>query len=112
MIRRPPRSTLFPYTTLFRSGVLPLDYGDHLHLELLALEVPGGDGVAGLVGGDLGLLLLVVLDGLLEADLVCELRRPDVLPRERVPPVLQREDERLVDDVLYARRRVPDRRLG
>src|SRR2546422_5884121 len=31
MIRRPPRSTLFPYTTLFRSGVLlwaaPLDRG-------------------------------------------------------------------------------------
>src|SRR5687768_17706330 len=25
MIRRPPRSTLFPYTTLFRSGPLP-DY--------------------------------------------------------------------------------------
>src|SRR3712207_7864416 len=24
MIRRPPRSTLFPYTTLFRSGVLRL----------------------------------------------------------------------------------------
>src|SRR3712207_7643189 len=24
MIRRPPRSTLFPYTTLFRSGVLEL----------------------------------------------------------------------------------------
>src|SRR3712207_8764033 len=24
MIRRPPRSTLFPYTTLFRSEVLPL----------------------------------------------------------------------------------------
>src|SRR3989442_4906987 len=24
MIRRPPRSTLFPYTTLFRSGVGPL----------------------------------------------------------------------------------------
>src|SRR3712207_7223411 len=23
MIRRPPRSTLFPYTTLFRSGVVP-----------------------------------------------------------------------------------------
>src|SRR2546425_4822854 len=23
MIRRPPRSTLFPYTTLFRSGVIP-----------------------------------------------------------------------------------------
>src|SRR3712207_5314932 len=27
MIRRPPRSTLFPYTTLFRSVVLVLDNG-------------------------------------------------------------------------------------
>src|SRR3712207_8171766 len=26
MIRRPPRSTLFPYTTLFRSGVLMTHY--------------------------------------------------------------------------------------
>ena len=25
MIRRPPRSTLFPYTTLFRSAVEPVD---------------------------------------------------------------------------------------
>src|SRR5258708_26957846 len=25
MIRRPPRSTLFPYTTLFRSGISSLD---------------------------------------------------------------------------------------
>src|SRR3972149_6497483 len=25
MIRRPPRSTLFPYTTLFRSGVSPVE---------------------------------------------------------------------------------------
>src|SRR2546427_1834153 len=25
MIRRPPRSTLFPYTTLFRSTSIPLD---------------------------------------------------------------------------------------
>src|SRR2546429_8998087 len=28
MIRRPPRSTLFPYTTLFRSLPLPQDVGD------------------------------------------------------------------------------------
>src|SRR2546421_1722279 len=27
MIRRPPRSTLFPYTTLFRSGVRAADLG-------------------------------------------------------------------------------------
>src|SRR5687768_17683404 len=26
MIRRPPRSTLFPYTTLFRSGILALAF--------------------------------------------------------------------------------------
>src|SRR2546430_9508431 len=29
MIRRPPRSTLFPYTTLFRSAVPRLDAGAH-----------------------------------------------------------------------------------
>src|SRR3712207_7256279 len=27
MIRRPPRSTLFPYTTLFRSRSVPAGYG-------------------------------------------------------------------------------------
>src|SRR5258706_5817364 len=26
MIRRPPRSTLFPYTTLFRSGLMVINY--------------------------------------------------------------------------------------
>src|SRR2546426_7747703 len=35
MIRRPPRSTLFPYTTLFRSGG-----ADFLDLEGLALRRP------------------------------------------------------------------------
>src|SRR3712207_8071373 len=29
MIRRPPRSTLFPYTTLFRSVPVPGSVGDH-----------------------------------------------------------------------------------
>src|SRR5258708_24318901 len=29
MIRRPPRSTLFPYTTLFRSPFAPVSYGGH-----------------------------------------------------------------------------------
>src|SRR2546430_7363465 len=29
MIRRPPRSTLFPYTTLFRSGEVPEGHGGH-----------------------------------------------------------------------------------
>ena len=32
MIRRPPRSTLFPYTTLFRSvGIMPLWFYVPLH---------------------------------------------------------------------------------
>src|SRR3712207_7248501 len=61
MIRRPPRSTLFPYTTLFRSASV-----EHLHLErgrrepdavqdqsaaglpdALAAMVGGGDGTCG-----------------------------------------------------------------
>src|SRR5438132_12573059 len=33
MIRRPPRSTLFPYTTLFRSLVKLLDLGDVIGVE-------------------------------------------------------------------------------
>src|SRR3712207_8063658 len=33
MIRRPPRSTLFPYTTLFRSG-LPLSRADEVLTEV------------------------------------------------------------------------------
>src|SRR2546428_5777985 len=37
MIRRPPRSTLFPYTTLFRSG-LP-DWHEMLSLGHVALDV-------------------------------------------------------------------------
>src|SRR2546427_9612728 len=32
MIRRPPRSTLFPYTTLFRSGLQP-DFGGLARVE-------------------------------------------------------------------------------
>src|ERR1039457_6981825 len=32
MIRRPPRSTLFPYTTLFRSMLLVLPVGDWRYL--------------------------------------------------------------------------------
>src|SRR2546422_7514336 len=38
MIRRPPRSTLFPYTTLFRSR--PLDGNDGLDSELRHALLP------------------------------------------------------------------------
>src|SRR3712207_9195921 len=35
MIRRPPRSTLFPYTTLFRSGLVETIRGDDIAGEWL-----------------------------------------------------------------------------
>src|SRR2546425_5138326 len=41
MIRRPPRSTLFPYTTLFRSVVLPLQFAPPRHLLEGPLHRPG-----------------------------------------------------------------------
>src|SRR5688572_32535616 len=60
MIRRPPRSTLFPYTTLFRSrdgaGVVVVDVGDdgaRVHVDHRGAGVqvfaddPVGDGSAG-----------------------------------------------------------------
>src|SRR2546422_7685191 len=47
MIRRPPRSTLFPYTTLFRSLPQLAGGGSFLRRKLLrlgrALGFPGGD---------------------------------------------------------------------
>src|SRR5258708_30930044 len=62
MIRRPPRSTLFPYTTLFRSPILqnvptwlcrkPDDLRyvlDHLD-ELVVKEVHGAGGYGMLIG--------------------------------------------------------------
>src|SRR5258708_27368397 len=49
MIRRPPRSTLFPYTTLFRSDVHvgrdrePLEHVGHGGREQALLVAHGGD---------------------------------------------------------------------
>src|SRR2546428_6361040 len=42
MIRRPPRSTLFPYTTLFRSRGGPLRHGSHLAADDVVRR-PGND---------------------------------------------------------------------
>src|SRR2546430_14134150 len=63
MIRRPPRSTLFPYTTLFRSRAVGLLAGEDRALLLQVLHPTGRDGGhldrplnlgagAGGVGGD------------------------------------------------------------
>src|SRR2546426_8835396 len=47
MIRRPPRSTLFPYTTLFRSALAALELGpqDETEVEQDPAEGEVGDGV-------------------------------------------------------------------
>src|SRR5260221_9962246 len=46
MIRRPPRSTLFPYTTLFRSGVDECRLaGSRFALQDQDAAVPGARGV-------------------------------------------------------------------
>src|SRR2546426_8480320 len=41
MIRRPPRSTLFPYTTLFRSEYMPADSMARVHLAEIEKHFPG-----------------------------------------------------------------------
>src|SRR5256885_10604194 len=48
MIRRPPRSTLFPYTTLFRSQHRPRPGQGEAEAHAPALPLPprGGDGLA------------------------------------------------------------------
>src|SRR2546430_13762074 len=57
MIRRPPRSTLFPYTTLFRSLAV-------------AFAVPGSLLLVGLLLGDLGQAVGDVVDGIQARDVL------------------------------------------
>src|SRR2546430_8466608 len=55
MIRRPPRSTLFPYTTLFRSQVRLQHHADRvpeLGVERALEELQGAIGVVGLLHVD------------------------------------------------------------
>src|SRR2546427_13089543 len=46
MIRRPPRSTLFPYTTLFRSSLISVEQARHN----LALEIAAADTLESVAG--------------------------------------------------------------
>src|SRR3712207_8467900 len=55
MIRRPPRSTLFPYTTLFRSAGRAADLaGQHHQPQRIGPVVRQVDGVRGARGGVVG----------------------------------------------------------
>src|SRR5262245_64186820 len=56
MLRRPPRSTLFPYTTLFRSALCRVmsDALDDIVRSLFEIAAPGGEPVALLATGGWG----------------------------------------------------------
>src|SRR5256885_8402004 len=51
MIRRPPRSTLFPYTTLFRSDFEVLEHGLDHQVHILDVVIGGAGRVARHDGG-------------------------------------------------------------
>src|SRR5256885_12299909 len=55
MIRRPPRSTLFPYTTLFRSEMLERH-------GYTVLEAPDGETALRLAGKHQGVIRLLLTD--------------------------------------------------
>src|SRR2546430_4394572 len=53
MIRRPPRSTLFPYTTLFRSDTAYTDLTSRMHIVrgTVAVDASVGDRMSSRGGG-------------------------------------------------------------
>src|SRR3712207_9541664 len=93
MIRRPPRSTLFPYTTLFRSNRFNIDKGAHW---LMAALLPAATVTRSVslwsrqvraIGG-VAMRLLVALEDDFRAyrDTIAvglQILRPDVRPEER-----------------------------
>src|SRR2546427_5966728 len=89
MIRRPPRSTLFPYTTLFRSVDVGEPLGrweaaveqEHVHVVERARPHAHDD----VVGPRRGVPIVVVQD-LLGASVLLEERRPHARPPLRTAP--------------------------
>src|SRR3712207_9499090 len=75
MIRRPPRSTLFPYTTLFRSRELEArDAGCGVAGEDAALGVDVEDYVAPAAHAGLGAAGVVVGDHIVDGEAAPQLR--------------------------------------
>src|SRR5215203_1938511 len=106
MIRRPPRSTLFPYTTLFRLLPAPTELATVAHrlLEVVAgnLLVLGG-AFAGSALEPAGELLVQVGAGLLRKRCVRGVADQDVLEAEGV---FGREVRALVPDQLLVHERL------
>ncbi len=77
MLRRPPSSTLFPYTTLFRSDAMVKAANVHL----IGKEHVGGGLVTVMVRGDVGAVKAAVEAGGAAAKRVGELVSVHVIPR-------------------------------
>src|SRR5256885_16268079 len=90
MIRRPPRSTLFPYTTLFRSHEAGRGHGADLREELIFLRVAPDHLEPGQERG--AAVDRVLLEDERCLDLV--LRAPELLVGDRLG--LERSEERRV----------------
>src|SRR3712207_8718397 len=104
MIRRPPRSTLFPYTTLFRSTVRP--YIEKMtDSELFTVMAGGLASVAGstlvgysLLGAPLNYLLAAAFMSAPAALLMAKIMMPETEePESRTPDP---EDEAVLQEVL------------
>src|SRR3712207_7012435 len=89
MIRRPPRSTLFPYTTLFRSGLV--------HVDEALVDQLGGDPEGGarrpLADPGLQHPELVALDGELDVAQVAVVRLEGAHDRQQLAVGVRRSEE-------------------
>src|SRR2546422_7247662 len=83
MIRRPPRSTLFPYTTLFRSWVVSkttltvlLVIAGGVIVFLIALLTMRGGMMGGVMGGGMmrGMPEWMMNDGMMFADMMRDMQ--------------------------------------
>src|SRR2546430_8338331 len=91
MIRRPPRSTLFPYTTLFRSEVIFAEVGDAHWRHADFVLIRGGDSGGELARVRQGTMLdpalgasaIYELDAVGEGPVALSLTGPGVAPRPR-----------------------------
>src|SRR3712207_8068908 len=82
MIRRPPRSTLFPYTTLFRSSFLEIGVDDAGTLGRFPALMVGPSLYFHLAGGDEGLEIEQGI-GLLDEAVDTTLRQTKLLEEDR-----------------------------